>query len=77
LDREIDWFVLIDGEYRRLEPGADGIYRSTVFPGLWLDGKALLRNNHAKVVKCVQLGLETQAHAAFVERLATTRAGSR
>jgi Uma2 family endonuclease len=77
LDREIDWFVLIDGEYRRLEPGADGIYRSTVFPGLWLDGKALLGNNHAKVVKCVQLGLETQAHAAFVERLAAARAGSR
>jgi Uma2 family endonuclease len=77
LDREIDWFVLTDGQYRRLVPGADGIYRSTVFPGLWLDRHALLESNHARVAECVQLGLQSQEHASFVERLAAARAGSR
>jgi Uma2 family endonuclease len=74
LDREIDWFVLTNGEYQRLDPSADGIYRSQVFPGLWLDRRALLESNDARVVECVQLGLQSQEHAAFVERLAARRA---
>jgi Uma2 family endonuclease len=77
LDRDIDWFVLTSGEYQRVELGADGIYRSQIFPGLWLDRQALLEGNHARVVKCVQLGLQSQEHAAFVKRLAAARTGSR
>jgi Uma2 family endonuclease len=77
LDHEIDWFVLKDGQYRQLGPGSDAIYGSEVFPGLWLDRQALLERNHAKVIECVQLGLQSQEHAAFVERLAATRTGSR
>jgi Uma2 family endonuclease len=77
LDREIDWFVLTDGQYRRLQPGDDGLYRSEVFAGLWLDGKAILDGNHARVIECVQLGLQSKDHAAFVLRLAASRAGSR
>ena len=76
LDREIDWFVLTNGEYRELEPGADGTYRSEVFPGLWLDRQAMLKRNHARVVQCIQLGLQSKEHAAFVERLAAARAAS-
>jgi Uma2 family endonuclease len=76
LDGEIDWFVLTNGEYRELEPGADGIYRSEVFPGLWLDRQALLNKNNARVVECVQLGLQSPEHAAFVQRLAAARAAS-
>ncbi|MEX2141555.1 MAG: Uma2 family endonuclease [Pirellulales bacterium] len=76
LDREIDWFVLTEGEYRRLEPGDDGLFRSKLFPGLWLDRQALLEKRHVRVVECVQLGLQSQEHAAFVERLAAARAGS-
>ncbi len=41
LDRAIDWFVRRDERYERLEPGADGILRSEVFPGLWLDPAAM------------------------------------
>jgi len=37
LDREVDWFVLHEGRYEPLPPAADGLLRSTVFPGLWLD----------------------------------------
>ena len=33
LDRQVDWFVNRDGRFEPLPPSADGILRSTVFPG--------------------------------------------
>ena len=68
-DQAIDWFVLRDGEYERLQPGADGIYRSEVLPGLWLDIPALLRGDMATVARVAQEGNASAEHAAFVERL--------
>ena len=49
-DREVDWFVLRDGRIEPLAPSADGILRSAVFPGLWLDPAALLRGDLAAVL---------------------------
>ena len=68
-DRELDWFVLRHGGYQPLAPGADGLLRSEVFPGLWLDRAALLRGDLATVLAVVQLGLASPEHAAFVARL--------
>ena len=36
-DRQVDWFVLKRGKYLRLRPDQSGVYRSKIFPGLWLD----------------------------------------
>ncbi len=72
LDRAIDWFELVEGEYQRLEPGADGISRSRIFPGLWLDRQALLAANLPRVLEVLQLGLADAAHPAFVARLNPT-----
>ncbi len=69
LERAVDWFVLRGGDYERLTPGADGLYRSEVFPGLWLDAAALLRSDMATVLQVVQQGLASPEHAAFVARL--------
>jgi Putative restriction endonuclease len=69
LDRAVDWFVLRDGQYERLEPGADGIIRSTVFPGLWLDPAAMMGGDSARVLAVVQQGLGSAEHADFVARL--------
>ncbi len=71
LDNEIDWFVLRDADYARLEPGDDGILRSETFPGLWLDPKALCDGELATVLSVVQAGTATPEHAAFVKRLKT------
>lgn len=68
-DRQIDWFVLADHEYRRLEPDADGILHSTVFPGLRLAGDALLAGDAATVLAELRRGLDNDEHAAFVKRL--------
>jgi len=75
LDKEIDWFVLREGRYDRLSPGADGIYRSEVFPGLWLDRTAMLRRDLAYVLKVLQQGLISPEHGEFVKRLAGARSG--
>ncbi len=73
LDKEIDWFVLREGRYERLPLGADGIYRSEVFPGLWLDKAAMLRCNLGQVLKVLHQGLASAAHEEFVARLAKAK----
>jgi len=67
-DREIDWFVLRDGEYVRL-PLAEGIYKSAVFPGLWLDPAALVGGDLARVAQVAQQGIASEEHQQFVTRL--------
>ncbi len=69
LDEAIDWFVLRQGEYERLAPGDDGILRSEVFAGLWLDSAALVRHDLVTVLATVQQGLASPEHAAFVAAL--------
>jgi Uma2 family endonuclease len=69
LDKEVDWFVLREGQYERLQPGADGLFRSEVFAGLWLDPAALIHEDLATVLAAVQQGLASAEHAAFVASL--------
>jgi Uma2 family endonuclease len=69
LDQEIDWFVLQAGQYQRLPGDTSGVYRSSVFPGLWLDTAALLRGDLATVLALVQQGVKSPEHAAFVADL--------
>lgn len=68
-DQAVDWFVLRRGRYDRMPPGPDGIYRSEVFPGLWLDSAALVGSDLARVLQILQQGLASPEHAAFVARL--------
>jgi hypothetical protein len=70
-DAAIDWFVLRDGRYERLLPDADGITRSAVFPGLWLNTAALLTSDLDRVHAVLRDGLADPSHAAFASRLAT------
>jgi hypothetical protein len=56
--------------YRRLAPDRDGLLRSRVFPGLWLDSKALLERNLQQVLARLQEGLNSREHKRFVAKLA-------
>ena len=73
MDREVDWFILEGSEYRRLEKDAAGVYRSRVFPGLWLDTKALIDGDLARVIAVLDGGLRLPEHTVFVERLALAK----
>ena len=70
----IDWFVRQRGQFRPLAPEADGIHRSRVFSGLWLDAAALVAGDLARVLDVLHAGLASPAHAAFVEELRSRRA---
>jgi Uma2 family endonuclease len=72
-DRAIDWFALRGEHYELLTPGAEGIIRSEVFPGLWLDPAALLGGDGARVLAVLQQGIASPEHAAFVQRLAAAQ----
>ena len=74
LDRAIDWFVLEEGEYRPLPPTADGLLKSRVFPGLWLDPVAFLNRDGKRLMSVLRQGLATPEHAAFVSKLAAKKA---
>jgi Uma2 family endonuclease len=70
-DSALDWFVYRSGQFDRLDPDpGDGLLKSGVFPGLWLDAPALLRRDLATVLTALNRGLASPDHAAFVERLA-------
>ncbi|MBL8796992.1 MAG: Uma2 family endonuclease [Planctomycetia bacterium] len=73
LESAVDWFVLRDEQFEKQAPAADGLLRSTVFPGLWLDPAALVRGDLARVLAVVQQGLATPEHAEFVTRLQAAR----
>lgn len=60
LDRQIDWFVLENGKYNRLEPDAARIIRSQEFSGLGLNVNAILSNDMSAVLKTLQTGLSSQ-----------------
>jgi Uma2 family endonuclease len=49
VDRAFDWFRLRDGRYERVEPDADGMIESEVFPGLRLNVAAMLAGDRAAV----------------------------
>ncbi len=68
LDAAIDWFALRRGQYERLQPGADGIYRSETFPGLWLDPAALTAFDLAGTLDVLRRGIASPEHAEFVAR---------
>lgn len=69
---QVFWFVRRRGGSKDLQPGADGIFRSEVFPGLWLDPAAYLRRDAKQVLAVLRDGLATPEHMAFVEKLGRT-----
>ena len=72
-DGAFDWFVLRDGDYVALPVPIDGILRSEVFPGLWLDTVAALRDDAKAVRQTLERGLTSSEHARFVAQLAALR----
>ncbi len=73
---EILWFALRDGRLVEQEPAADGLFRSSAFPGLWLDPVALLSGDTRRLRQVLDQGLSTPEHAAFAARLAAFRGRS-
>jgi Uma2 family endonuclease len=72
-EREVRWHRLVNGRFEVGPVPADGVYRSAVFPGLWLDAPALLAGDLARVLNVLQEGLGSVEHGQFVQQLAARR----
>jgi Putative restriction endonuclease len=72
-EKEIRWHHLVKGEYQLSRPTSKGVFRSTLFPGLWLDGPALWKYDVVRVLHTLERGLQSAEHAAFVKKLAARK----
>ena len=59
-EARVVWWELRDGAFVELAPDADGLLKSAVFPGLWLDAAALLRGDLRAVLDALRRGLESR-----------------
>ena len=67
-NRWIDWYILRDGAYQQLRRDEDQVYRSELFPGLWLDVPAIDRGDTKAVLTTLRRGLDSSEHAELVAR---------
>ncbi len=68
-DGEFDWFQLENNQYMRLGADNNGILRSQLFPGLWLDRGALLNGDLTSVLAVLRQGLVSPEHKYYAKRL--------
>jgi Uma2 family endonuclease len=75
-EEQVRWFAANEqGKLAEVAADDDGIFRSRVFPGLWLNANALLFDRGADLLAMLQAGLATPEHAAFVASLRAKRGG--
>jgi Uma2 family endonuclease len=73
--KQMFWFIRRRGKFKPLPEGADGIVRSEVLPGFWLDADAFLNRDSKRLLAALCHGLASAEHAAFVAKLANKRKG--
>ena len=67
-ERRFEWRWLVNGSYQILE-SLSGVYRSRVFPGLWINEAAFWNEDSAALVQTLEYGLASQEQTDFVSRL--------
>ncbi len=68
-EQEVRWHRLRGDAFEVVPASADGVYKSEVFPGLWLNAPALLVGDMARVLAVLAQGIASPEHAVFVKRL--------
>jgi hypothetical protein len=69
----VHWFIRRGSHFENLVPGPDGVLRSEVFPGLWLDPHALFAEDLDRLIAVLDQGLSTPQHAAFAAEMASAQ----
>ena len=69
LDKQIEWFGLEKGKYKKFVSDKQGIIESKVFPGLRLNVKAILNDDLQKVLADLQNGLKSKKYKDFAKQL--------
>src|SRR5207248_3367768 len=61
-EQRVIWWQLREGEYEEIAPDSDGLLKSVEFPGLWLEGAALLGRDLKAVLAALRRGLDSAEH---------------
>jgi Uma2 family endonuclease len=72
----VHWFVRRRKRFQILRPRRDGVFRSEIFPGLWLDPEALFTDDLDRLMAILEQGLTTPDHAEFAAKLIAPRKAS-
>jgi Uma2 family endonuclease len=72
-EQEVRWHVLTGSQYQVIHQDGDGLWRSQTFPGLWLDGGALLAGDRRRMLERLQEGIQSAEHRQFVAQLASRK----
>ena len=67
-EKRLVWWELRGEQYQEIAAGADGFLKSGIFPGLWLDKKALLGGDMKGVLGTLSQGLDHPEHKKFVAK---------
>jgi Uma2 family endonuclease len=76
-EQSVVWFARADAGFAEVPAGTDGLFRSAVFPGLWLDPRGLFSPTTRPLTAAVKQGLASPKHAAFVAELEARRVARR
>jgi Uma2 family endonuclease len=68
-ERRFVWFALEPTGYVQLTQARNGIIKSRLFPGLWLDTKGMLGHDQAKVLATANRGLRSPEYIEFAAKL--------
>ena len=66
-DEQLFWFHFPSGN--PVTADRRGVYRSLVFPGLWIHGPALLARDTKRSQRVLQQGIKSAGHRSFVRQL--------
>lgn len=72
-DEILEWYRRSNDQFELVPADAEGIIRSSVFPGLWLNCSAMLQRKGLDVMKTLNAGLADAKHAEFLQRLESSR----
>jgi Uma2 family endonuclease len=68
--RVVHWFIRRKDRFTPMKPDADGVLKSKVFAGLWLDTAGVFDETAARLLATLRKGLTSPEHTKFVAKLA-------
>lgn len=68
-EQEVRWYSWLSGETEEIQSDEQGVLRSQLFPGLYLDPDRFWQGDLSGVLKVLNEGLESADHAAFVKQI--------
>ena len=68
-ERRFVWFALESTRYVQLTQARNGIIKSQLFPGLWLDTNGMLGHDQQKVLATANRGMQSPEYIEFAKKL--------